>query len=166
MVKRFAIGTIEITVMVFVIIVGSISFGRILASSGALKGIVNLALSLPVHPMFIIIATQLVIVFLGCFIDPGSIVMITVPMFMPIVSALGYDKLWFGTIMVTRIQLGLITPPFGLDCYTMKALAPPDVTLSDVFRSSMPFMTLGFLVRALTMVFPQIALWLPAMMAK
>jgi tripartite ATP-independent transporter DctM subunit len=166
MVKRSAIGTIEITVMVFVIIVGSISFGRIVASSGALKGIVNLALSLPVHPMLIIIATQLVIVFLGCFIDPGSIVMITVPMFMPIVSALGYDKLWFGTIMVTNIQLGLITPPFGLDCYTMKALAPPDVSLSDVFRSSMPFMTIGFFVIALIMVFPQIALWLPSLMAK
>jgi tripartite ATP-independent transporter DctM subunit len=166
MVKRSAIGTIEITVMVFVIIVGSISFGRILASSGALKGIVSVALSLPVHPIFIIIATQLVIVFLGCFIDPGSIVMITVPMFMPIISALGYDKLLFGTIMVTNIQLGLITPPFGLDCYTMKALAPPDVSLTDVFKSSMPFMTLGFFVIALIMVFPEIALWLPSLMAK
>jgi len=166
MVKRSAIGTIEITVMVFVIIVGSISFGRILASSGALKGIVNLAISLPVHPILIIIATQLVVVFLGCFIDPGSIVMITMPMFMPIISALGYDKLWYGTLLLINIQLGLITPPFGLDCYTMKALAPPDVSLSDVFRSSMPFLSLGFLVMALIMVFPQIALWLPSLMAK
>ncbi len=166
MVKRAAIGTVEITVMVFVIIVGSISFSRILASSGALKGIVELAVSLPVHPMMVIILTQLVVVFLGCFIDCGSIVMITIPMFMPIVNALGYNPLWFGTIMVLNIQLGLITPPFGLDVYTMKALAPSDVTLTDCFRSSMPFMSLGYLVVILIMIFPQIALWLPGMMAK
>jgi TRAP-type mannitol/chloroaromatic compound transport system permease large subunit len=68
--------------------------------------------------------------------------------------------------MVTNIQLGLIRQPFGLDCYTMKALAPLDVSLSDVFRSSMPFLALGLLVIALIIVFPQIALWLASLMAK
>ena len=166
MVKKSAIGTIEITVMVFMIIVGSISFSRILASSGAIIGLVNLATSMPVPPMVIIIATQLVVVFLGCFMDPASIVMISAPMFMPIVSALGFDTLWYATVLLINIQLGLITPPFGLDCYTMKALAPPDISIGDVFRSSMPFLAIGFLVMALIMVFPQIALWLPNMMAR
>jgi tripartite ATP-independent transporter DctM subunit len=166
MLKRSAVGTIEITVMVFMIIVGSISFSRILASSGAISGLVNLAVSLPVPPMIIIIATQLVVVFLGCFMDPASIVMISVPMFMPIVSALGFNPVWYATLLIINIQLGLITPPFGLDCYTMKAMAPPDVGIGDVFRSSMPFLGIGFLVMLLIMVFPQLVLWLPGMMSR
>lgn len=166
MLKRSAVGTIEITVMVFMIIVGSISFSRILASSGAIAGLVNLAVSLPVPPMIIIIATQLVVVFLGCFMDPASIVMISVPMFMPIVSALGFDPVWYATLLIINIQLGLITPPFGLDCYTMKAMIPPDISIGDVFRSSMPFLGIGFLVMLLIMVFPQIVLWLPGMMVR
>ena len=132
MVKKSAVGTIEITVMVFVIIVGSISFSRILASSGAIMGLIDLATSLPVPPIAIVIATQLVVLFLGCFMDPASIVMITAPMFMPIISALGFDTLWYSTMLLINIQLGLITPPFGLDCYTMKALAPPDISIGDV----------------------------------
>lgn len=166
MVKKSAVGTIEITVMVFVIIVGSISFSRILASSGAIMGLIDLATSLPVPPIVIVIATQLVVLFLGCFMDPASIVMITAPMFMPIISALGFDTLWYSTILLINIQLGLITPPFGLDCYTMKALAPPDISIGDVFRSSMPFLAIGFLVIALIMLFPPLALWLPGIMAK
>lgn len=166
MVKKSTLSTIQITIMVFMIITASISFSRILASSGAIAGLVNLATSLPVPPIVVIIATQLVTVFLGCFMDPASIVMITAPMFMPIVQALGYDTLWYATVLLINIQLGLITPPFGLDCYTMKALAPPDVSIGDVFRSSMPFLAIGFLVMALIMVFPAIALWLPSMMVR
>jgi len=166
MVKKSTIGALQITVMVFMIIVGSISFSRILASSGAIAGLIDLATSLPVHPIVIIIMTQFVVVFLGCFMDPASIVMISAPMFMPIVAALGFDPLWYAVILLINIQLGLITPPFGLDVYTMKALAPPDVSIGDVFRSSTPFLAIGFLVMALIMVLPQIATWLPSMMAR
>lgn len=165
-VKKSAIGTIQITVMVFMIIVGSISFSRILASSGAAAGLANLATSLPVHPIVVIIMTQFVVIFLGCFVDPASIVMITAPIFVPIVAALGFDTVWYAVILCLNIQLGLITPPFGLDVYTMKALAPPGISIGDVFRSSMPFCGIGFLVMALIMVFPPLATWLPSMMAR
>ena len=101
---------------------------------------------------------------MGCFMDPGSIVMITMPMFMPMIRALGFDPVWYTTLLLLNIQLGLITPPFGLDCYTMKAVAPPDISLGDVFRSSMPFLGIGFLTMVLIMVFPGIALWLPSIM--
>lgn len=164
--KNSAIATIQITVMVFMIIVASTSFSRILASSGAIGGLVELTASLPISPMLIIIATQIVVLFLGCFMDPASIVMITAPMFMPIVIALGYNTLWYAVILLLNIQLGLITPPFGLDVFTMKALAPPDVTIGDVFRASMPFLAIGFLVMALIMIFPQIAVWLPGLMSR
>jgi len=161
-VKKSVVSTVHITAMVLIIVAASISFSKILACSGALAGLINLATSLPVAPIIIIIATQLLVVILGCFMDPISILMITLPMFMPIVSALGFDTLWYAVILMINIQLALITPPFGLDCYTMKALAPPDVSIGDVFRSSIPLLAIGFLAMALIMVFPQIALWLPS----
>lgn len=166
LVKDSAVSTIEITVMVLMIVVGSITFSRILATSGAITGLVEMATSLPVPPVVVIIMTQLVVVFLGCFMDPASIVMISVPMFMPIVSALGFDTLWYAVVLLINIQLGLITPPFGLDVYTMKALAPPDISVGDVFRSSMPFLAIGFLVMALIMILPQLATWLPSIMVR
>jgi len=147
------------------IVVGSISFSRILASSGAAAGLASLATTLPVHPIVIIIATQFVVIFLGCFVDPASIVMIVAPLFMPIVTSLGFDPLWYAVILLINIQLGLITPPFGLDCYTMKALVPPSISIGDIFRSSMPFCAIGYLLMAIIMVFPQLATWLPARMA-
>jgi tripartite ATP-independent transporter DctM subunit len=161
MLKESAKSTVQITVMVLVILTASISFSRILAYSGAVAGLVNLATALPVAPIVIIIATQVVVLIMGCLMDPGSIIMISVPIFVPIVSALGYDPLWYSVLLLINIQLGLITPPFGLDVYTMKALAPPDVSVGDVFRASTPFLIIGFIVMALIMVFPQITLWLP-----
>jgi len=165
-VKKSAQDTIHVTVMVFFIVVGSISFGRLLATTGAISTLVQFATGLNVHPIFIVIATQMILGFLGCFMDPASIVMITAPLFFPLVRALGYDTLWFAVISLINIQLGLISPPFGLDVFTMKAISPPDVTLGDVFKSSMPFMALGFLIMVLIMIFPQIGLWLPSLMGK
>ncbi len=163
-IKVSAQNTIRVTVMVFFIVVGSISFGRILATTGAISTLVHWATGLNVHPILLIIATQMILAFLGMFMDPASIVMITTPVFFPLAKALGYDTLWFAVISLINIQLGLISPPFGLDCYTMKAIAPEDVTLLDVFRSSMPFMFLGFLTMVMIMIFPQIGLWLPNLM--
>lgn len=156
--------TIHVTVMIFFIVVGSITFSRILATTGAITGLISWATGLEVHPVMLVIATQLILIFLGAFMDPASIVMITVPVFFPLVKALGYDTLWFAVISLINIQLGLISPPFGMDCFTMKAIAPKDVTLGEVFRSTMPFMFLGFLTMALIMIFPQIGLFLPNLM--
>ena len=165
-IKKSSMSSIQITVMVFFIVVGSISFSRILATTGAISTLVQFAAHLAINPIFIIIATQIVLLFLGCFMDPASIVMISAPLFFPIVAALGYDTLWFAVISLINIQLGLITPPFGLDVFTMKAIAPKDVTLGDVFKSSMPFLYMGFGMMVLIMIFPAIALWLPGIAAK
>lgn len=153
--------TVQVTVMVFFIVVGSISFSRILATTGAITTLVQFATELNVHPIVIIIATQLILLFLGAFMDPASIVMITAPLFFPLVRALGYDTLWFAVLSLMNIQLGLISPPFGLDVFTMKAIAPPDVTLGDVFRSSIPFLLMGIVVMILIIIIPDIATWLP-----
>ncbi len=163
-IRASAQDTVHVTVMIFFIVVGSISFSRILATTGAITGLISWATGLNINPIMLVIATQLILIFLGAFMDPASIVMITVPVFFPLVKALGYDTLWYAVISLINIQLGLISPPFGMDCFTMKAIAPSDVTLGDVFKSTMPFMFLGFLTMALIMIFPQIGLFLPNLM--
>jgi tripartite ATP-independent transporter DctM subunit len=158
--------TVRVTVMVFFIVVGSISFSRILATTGAINELISLATTADISPVLVIIFTQVVLVFLGMFMDPASIVMITAPIFFPLAKELGYDMLWFAVLSLINIQLGLISPPFGLDVYTMKAVAPKDVSLGSVFRSSMPFMMLGFLLMVLIFIFPEIATWLPSLAGK
>jgi tripartite ATP-independent transporter DctM subunit len=165
-IKESSMSSIQVTVMVFFIVVGSISFARILATTGAISTLVQWSTTLPVHPMVIIVATQIVLLFLGCFMDPASIVMISAPLFFPIVNSLGYDPIWFAVISLINIQLGLITPPFGLDVFTMKALSPPNVTLGDAFKHSMPFLFMGFALMVLIFIFPAIATWFPSIAAK
>jgi tripartite ATP-independent transporter DctM subunit len=166
MLKNSTVGVAEVSVMIFAILISAISFSRILATSGAVKGLIDLTTSLPVAPITVIILTQIVILFLGCFLEPGSIIMITAPMFVPIASALGFDPVWYGVIMTINIQLGLITPPLGLDVFTVKPFAPSHVTLGEIFRASMPFCGLGYLALILIMIWPQIALWMPGLMSK
>lgn len=162
MIKESAKSTIQISVMVLMIMTASLSFARILVSSGAIAGLVKLSTELNVPSVVIVIATQLVVVFLGCFMDPASIVMITVPIFFPIIQALGYNMLWYAILLLINVQLGLITPPFGLDVYTMKALSPPDVSLGAVFRASMPFLAIGFLLMVIIFIYPPLVTWLPS----
>jgi tripartite ATP-independent transporter DctM subunit len=160
MIFRAAKSTTRVTVMVFFIVVGSISFGRLLATSGAVTGLVDWATNLDVSPLMIVAFTQVVLLVLGCFMDPASIVMITAPIFFPMIKALGFDMLWFATISLLSVQLGLISPPFGLDVYTMKALAP-QYSLGQVFKSSMPYFAMGLLLLVFIFFVPQLALWLP-----
>jgi tripartite ATP-independent transporter DctM subunit len=160
MIIRAAKSTTRVTVMVFFIVVGSISFGRLLASSGAVTGLVEWTTGLDVSPLVIVAFTQIVLLVLGCFMDPASIVMITAPIFFPMVKELGFDMLWFATISLLSVQLGLISPPFGLDVYTMKALAP-QYSLGQCFRSSMPYFAMGLLLLIVLFFVPEISLWLP-----
>jgi tripartite ATP-independent transporter DctM subunit len=166
MVKRSSLVAIGMTGMVFFIIVSSVTFGRLLSTSGAITNLVNLALSFDLPPIVLIIITQVIIFALGCFMDGVSIMMITVPIFVPLATALHFDPVWFGTICLLNIQLGGITPPFGIDVYTMKAVTPPDVTIVDCFKSALPYMGVAFLVMVLMFIFPAIVLWLPGMMVQ
>ena len=94
--------------------------------------------------------------------DPGSIVMITAPIFFPMIRELGVDPIWFATLCLLSVQLGLISPPFGLDVYTMKALAPPGVTLVDCFKASMPYFAWGLILLVMIFFIPELATWLPS----
>ena len=161
MIKRTFLGTIKISVMLLMIIAGSTAFSQILSFSGASRGLVELVSGLKVSPVMILVGMQAVILFLGCFMEPGSIIMVTIPMFMLIVRTLGLNPLWFGALTLINLQLGFMTPPFGMLLFTMKGVAPPDTTIADVYRASVPFLLIGLLLMVLIFIFPEIVLWLP-----
>lgn len=163
-VKQAVSSATSITVMVFVILTGSAAFGQILAYSGVTAGITNAALGLPVDPLVILILMQLVVFFLGMFLEQTSILLVTIPIFMPIVSALGFDPIWFGAIMLLNLELATLSPPFGLSLFVMKGIAPPGTRMMEIYKAALPYVGINVFVMALMMLFPQIVLWLPSMM--
>ena len=99
---------------------------------------------------------------LGCFIDSLSIIMIVVPIFMPIVHALGFDPIWFAIIILLNLEMGQTTPPFGLSLFVMKAVAPRATTMKDIFLSALPYLGCDLIVMILMVAFPKFVLWLPS----
>jgi tripartite ATP-independent transporter DctM subunit len=165
-VKRSFSGTLEIGAMVLMIMVGAKAFGNVLAYSGATAGLVQYAADFKVTPIFVVIAMQIVVFIMGCFMDPVPITMIALPIFMPIIKTLGLNPIWFGVIFLLNIELATITPPFGLVLFVTKNVAPRGTTLRDVYLAAYPIVLLQIFTLALLMVFPVLALWLPGLMLK
>jgi TRAP-type mannitol/chloroaromatic compound transport system permease large subunit len=94
---------------------------------------------------------------MGCFMETVAIMMITIPIYMPVVNAFGFDKIWFGVMMLIALETGLITPPFGVTLFVMKGVAPPDVTMGDIWRAVTPYVIVDILCVALIMAIPGIA---------
>ncbi len=163
-VKTAFAGTLSTTIMIFMIFCGSTAFSQILAYSGATKGMIELAVSLPVAPIILLIGTQLIVVFMGMFMDQMSILMITLPIFMPICGVLGFNPLWFGLMMLINMGIANLSPPFGVLLFVMKGVSPPGTTMGDIYRAAIPFVIMDFIVILLVMVFPPIATWLPSIM--
>ncbi len=156
--------SIRTATMVLIIMASATAFSQILSFSGASQGAVNWVLSLPMAPIIVIICMQIVVLIMGCFMDVSSIMLITVPLFMPVVRQLGFDPIWFGAIMLLNIELACITPPFGLNLFVMKGVAPPDTTMEDIYKSSAPFIILQLFVMALMIGIPALSIWLPSLM--
>lgn len=154
----------SLSVMVLVILTSSAAFSQLLSFSGVTPAITALATDLPVHPIVILLLMQLVVLFLGMFIEQTSIVMVTIPIFMPIVGAMGWDPIWFGAIMMLNLEMATISPPFGLSLFVMKGIATRDTTMGDIYWAALPFIGLNLLVMVLMIMFPSIVLWLPGLM--
>ena len=107
-----------------------------------------------------------VLLFLGCFVDQVSMMLITLPFFMPLVQILNLDPLWFGVLFLICMQLGLLTPPFGLLLFTMKGVAPPAITMHQIYMAAMPYIAMSLLILVLIFFFPVIATWLPAVLSR
>jgi len=156
-------GTIMISGMILFIIVGATTFSQILSFSGASNGLVSLITGHGLAQNAIIGGMMLILIFLGIFVDQVSMMLITLPIFMPVVQKFGIDLVWFGVMFLICMQLGLLLPPHGLLLMTMKGVAPPQVRMSHIFRAVVPFIMLSLVMLALVFYMPSVALWLPGM---
>jgi tripartite ATP-independent transporter DctM subunit len=156
-------GTLRVTVMAFLIIFGSATFAQVLAFTGASSGLMNWAIGFDVSPMVMLFAMIGIILFLGCFMDQLSMMLLTAPIFFPLAKTLGFDLTWFGLIMLLSLEIGYTTPPFGLLLFVMKGVAPPGTTMRDIYLAGMPFIACVLLLIVLIIAFPPLATWLPSL---
>jgi tripartite ATP-independent transporter DctM subunit len=154
-------GTAAVSGMILFIILGATTFAQILSFSGASNGIVQLISARDVSPNAIVAGMMVLLIFLGLFLDQVSMMLITLPIFMPVVQSLGVDPVWFGVMFLICMQLGLLLPPHGLLLMTMKGVAPPEVTMGHIFRAVTPYVLMSIAVLALVFLVPAVAVWLP-----
>lgn len=154
----------KVTGMTFLIIAASTTFAQVLAYSGASGGMIQWFLSFNWAPYAMLAVMLGVILLLGMFMDQLSMMLITLPMFIPIAKSLGFDLVWFGLILLLSYEIGFTTPPFGLLLFVMLGVAPKGTTLGTVARAALPFILCTMLLVVLIVLFPQLALWLPGLM--
>jgi tripartite ATP-independent transporter DctM subunit len=157
-------GTVAITGMILFIILGATTFSQILSFSGATDGLVSAILGQGLSPFAVLVGMMAMLIVLGIFVDQVSMMLITLPVFMPIVQRLGIDPIWFGVLFLICMQLGLLLPPHGLLLMTMKGVAPPEVTMGDIFRAVVPYVLMSIALLALLLWRPEIATWLPGLL--
>jgi len=161
LVKEACYRTANLTAMIIWILIGAYCFTSVYTGTGAHELMEKILLSIPGGKYAILITIQAVFFVLGCILDPAGIIMICTPVFIPVIKSLGFDPLWFGVLFIMNMEMGYLTPPFGFNLFYMKAIAPPGVTMSDIYRSIVPFVALQALGLAIVIIFPEIALWFP-----
>ena len=161
--QTVTMSTLKITVMMFTLIAGSKAFSQILAYTGASRGLIDLLTSFNISPLGTLLMMQVVLLLLGCVMDAMSIMMVAIPVFMPIVKELGFNPIWFGVIFLINMDMGGLTPPFGLALFTMKGIAP-EYSMQEIISASFPFLLLDCLVIGIIIAVPALALWLPGIM--
>lgn len=154
--------TLGISCMFMWIILAALCFGAVFDGIGAVKAIESLFITQwDLSPWEVLIMMQLSYLLMGTFLDDTAMLVIVAPLYVPLVIALGFDPIWYGVLYTITCQIAYMTPPFGYNLFLMRAMAPKEITLIDIYRSIIPFVLIMTLALILVMVFPQIALWLP-----
>jgi tripartite ATP-independent transporter DctM subunit len=161
-IRTSLLDTIKISGMVFLIIISAAAFSQILAFTGTTAKIVSFASQSGYAPMTILIGMMVTMIVLGSFLDELALLMISIPIYMPVVSALAFDPVWFGLLMLLTLEIATISPPYGLALFVLKGVVP-DASMGDVWKASVAYMALSILALVLIMVFPPIATWLPSL---
>src|SRR5690554_17939 len=156
-----SIRTFKLTGMIAWILFGAHAFSAAYQGMGAQALIESLMTYIPGGPWGIIIFMMLIVFLLGMVLDPVGIMMITLPVFVPIVVSLGFDPIWFGILFVINMEIGYMTPPFGFNLFYLKGVVPPDITMRDIYTSIIPYVIVSLVGLALVMIFPEIATYLP-----
>jgi len=163
-VKKTFEGSLQITVMMFMILTGATAFSQILAYTGASQGLLKCILGYHFPPYAILAVMMMVLLFLGTLMEQVAIMMITLPIFMPIVRAVGWDPVWFGLLYLVNMSVGMKSPPFGLCLFVMQGVVPPSISTMDIYKSVTPFIFLDCVAITIFVLFPRIVTLLPNLM--
>ena len=154
--------TLAISCMFMWIILAALGFGAVFDGLGAVRAIESFFTEqLGLSPWAILILMQLSFILMGTFLDDTAMLVIVAPLYIPLVRALGFDLIWYGVLYTITTQIAYMTPPFGYNLFLMRAMAPPEIGLRDIYRSIVPFVFVMVVALAIVMAFPEIALWLP-----
>ena len=154
--------TLGISCMFMWIILAALAFGAVFDGLGAGRALEDLLVGqLGLNPWVIIILMQLSFLLMGTFLDDTAMLVIVAPLYVPLVKALGFDLIWYGVLYTITCQIAYMTPQFGYNLFLMKAMAPPNISIIDIYRSVIPFVFVMVLALVMVMLFPEIALWLP-----
>lgn len=162
--KLAVLRTLSITCMAMWVVIGAKSFSSIYTAGGASDFILSLVKDLNIPPLLMIGLMQFIFFILGMFIDPVGMCMICSPVFLPIVTTLGFDPTWFGILFILNCGMAYITPPFGFNLFYMRAIVPEDCSMGEIYNSVWPWVICQAVVLVLVMIFPQIGMWLPQRM--
>ena len=153
--------TFELAGFAGYIIIGALIFSKTYTGLGATALIKNVVIGSEINPWYVLIAMQLSFFALGMFLDDIGILFMCMPIYVPIIKGLGFDPMWFGILYVLNMQMAYLTPPYGLNLFYMKAVAPPSITINDIYISIAPFLLIQLVMLIMCMVFPEIITWLP-----
>lgn len=154
--------TLAVSTMFLWIILGALCFSAVYDGLGAIRAIENLLLhTWDLSPWWILSMMLFSFIILGMFLDDTAMLVIVAPLYIPLVKILGFDLIWFGILYTITCQIAYIVPPFGYNLFLMRAMAPPEITLMDIYRSIIPFFFMMVLTMIIIMIFPDIAMWLP-----
>ena len=146
------------------IIAASKTYSSIQAFTGSTMGLVNLINELEMSRLFVLIAMMMILMILGTFMEQVSMMMITIPIYMPVIQGLGFDPVWFAILMLLNLEMAMSTPPFGILLFVMKGSAPPGTKLGEICLAAAPFLICDLIVMIILIAFPSIVLLLPNLM--
>lgn len=165
-IRTASFDTLKVTCMLVWLFYGAQAIIGIYTLAGGDEFVRNVVTAVPFGRWGVIIVMQLILIFLGMFLDWVGILLLTGPLFVPIVLNLGFSNIWFGVVFCMNMHISYLSPPFGPACFYMKSVAPDDITMGDIYKSILPYLWLTVVALILTMFFPELSLWLPEKMSK
>lgn len=163
-IKSAVYETAKVTAMLYWLLFGAQCIIGVYALAGGDEFVKNAVLGLPGGKWGIVIGMQVIMIFLGMFLDWVGIVFLTMPLFIPIIEELGFDKVWFGVVFCMNMHISYLSPPFGPSIFYLKSVVGDRISVVDIYKANMPYLWLTFVALAITMIFPQLSLWLPSKM--
>jgi len=162
MLKETAMQTVKVSAMIMWIIFGATALISVYTRAGGARFMEEVIHALPLGPWELFIAVQMLFFIMGFFLDWIGILMLTGPLLIPIMAEIGFDPLWFGIVFALNMQMAFLTPPFGPAMFYMKGVVPAEIKITDLYRAVIPFICLQLLVLIIVILYPSLALWLPA----